>query len=88
MSIDGNGLGDAGLRPLFEALACNTRLRRLCICDSRMSAAFARDVLLPAVCANTSLRELMTGWEVEHACGSFLREAEALVKRRTDAAAE
>jgi hypothetical protein len=54
-------LGDAGLRPLFEALPQNTHLRTL-ICDQNgMSEACARDVLLPVVRANASLREVKSG---------------------------
>jgi hypothetical protein len=51
-------LRDAGLRPLFEALRRNSHLRELDCSHNNLSEAFARDVLLPAVRANTSLREL------------------------------
>ena len=51
-------LGDAGLAPLFEALPRNSHLRELQCCFTGPSEAFARDVALPAVRANTSLREL------------------------------
>ena len=51
-------LGDAGLGPLVAALPRNTRLHVLDICENNMTDAFARDVLLPAVRANSSLREL------------------------------
>jgi hypothetical protein len=46
-------LGDAGMRPLLEALPHNTHLKDLLCTGSGMSAAFARDVLLPAVRATT-----------------------------------
>jgi hypothetical protein len=51
-------LGDAGLRPLLDALPRNTHLRTLDCSRNGMSEAFARDVLLLAVRANTSLTEL------------------------------
>jgi hypothetical protein len=51
-------LNDMGLAPLVNALRGNTHLRVLHCHDNDMSDAFARDVLLPAVRANTSLREL------------------------------
>jgi hypothetical protein len=53
-----NNLRDAGLRPLCDALPRNTHLRELNVARNGMSVAFARDVLLPAVRANTSLRAL------------------------------
>jgi hypothetical protein len=63
-------LGDAGLRPLFEALPANTHLRELYCIDPRMSEAFCGDVALPAVRANTSLRHIHTGitaWDATNA---------------------
>jgi hypothetical protein len=51
-------LGDVGLRPLFEALPRNTHLRSMFVNINDMREAFARDVLLPAVRANTSLTKL------------------------------
>jgi hypothetical protein len=72
-------LGDAGWGPLVDALPGNTHLRRLRGCDreGRLSEAFARDLLLPAVRANTSLRTLRTGLDWQSAV-----EAEDLVDRR------
>jgi hypothetical protein len=58
LRINSNELGDAGLGPLFDALPRNTHLRTLDCSDNNMSAAFARDRLLPAVRDNTLLREL------------------------------
>jgi hypothetical protein len=52
-------LGDDGLRALFQALPHNTHLRALECTQNGISDAFARDVLLPAVRANTSLRKLV-----------------------------
>jgi hypothetical protein len=74
------GLGDAGLRPLFNALPANTHLRKLDCVYNRLTEGFARDALLPAVRANSSLRELQTGEKSDAA-----REAKALVQRRADA---
>jgi hypothetical protein len=73
-------LGDAGLRPLFEALPSNTHLRRLFCPFNDITGAFARDVLLPAVRANTSLRKLVTGADFESAV-----EAERIVSSRAAA---
>jgi hypothetical protein len=69
-------LGDDGLRPLFEALPANTNLRKLGCYDALISDAFAADVLLPAVVANESLRQLDAG-HTPHA-----RQAVALVRGR------
>ena len=53
-------LGDDGLGPLVDALPHNTHLRELGCMDYDMSAAFARDRLMPALTANTSLRRLIS----------------------------
>jgi hypothetical protein len=74
-------LGDAGLGPLFHALPANTHLTTLTCSDNELSDVFVRDALLPAVRANTSLRELDTGLDTDVAL-----IAEALVRRRADAA--
>jgi hypothetical protein len=77
-------MGDAGLRPLMEALPRNTHLRALIAADNDMSEAFARDVLLPAVRANTSLTDLQTGNDgVGPHVGAV--EAQAIVARRAAA---
>jgi hypothetical protein len=57
LNVSHNHLGDAVLRPLLEALPANTHLRTLTLSYNDMSEAFARDVLVPAVRANTSLRQ-------------------------------
>jgi hypothetical protein len=54
-------LGDEGLRALMEALPRNTHLRTLDVRYNEVTEAFARDVLLPAVRANTSLQRLHVG---------------------------
>ena len=62
-SLDLNNchLGDVGLRPLFEAFAGNRTLRTLSCRGNEISRSFARDVILPAVRANASLRKLLFG---------------------------
>jgi hypothetical protein len=60
LTVSNSLLSDDGLRPLFEALPANSHLQELDCSYNEMSEAFARDVLLPAVRANTSLRTLTT----------------------------
>jgi hypothetical protein len=75
-------LGDGGLRPLFDALPANTHLRTLDCSDNELrAAAFVRNTLLPAVRANSSLRELVLDLP-RWACA---REAVAVVERRAAA---
>jgi hypothetical protein len=76
------GLGDAGMTPLLRALPRNTHLRSLVCSEAGMSADAHRDVLLPAVAANASLRCLSLEEDCPHAL-----EAEALVARRAAACA-
>jgi hypothetical protein len=73
-------LGDAGLGPLFDALPANAHLRKLNCVRNVLSDAFVRDSVLPAVRANSSLRELNAGLETDAA-----HEVEALLQRRADA---
>jgi hypothetical protein len=54
-------LGDAGVGPLFTALAQSTTLHTLDLTHNAISRECARDVVLPAVRANTSLRKLEFG---------------------------
>ena len=57
--VDGNGLGEAGMKPIFEALRGNAGLVELTLYEEeQFSAEFAGDVLLPAVRATTALRVL------------------------------
>jgi hypothetical protein len=92
LDVSWSRLGDAGLHPLFEALPHNTHLRTLDVTGNNVSAACARDVLLPAVRANTSLRKLFLGENRDDVADEFirvfLREATALVAARATAAAE
>jgi hypothetical protein len=78
-------LGDAGMAPFVNALAGNTHLRKLsCFCNG-ISDAFARDVLLPAVRANTSLRKLSTVGADDYNTTSAELDAGALVAARAAA---
>jgi hypothetical protein len=70
-------LRDDGMRALFEALPRNTHLRTLNCSQNGMSEPFLRDVLLPAVRANTSLRELVTD-----PGGASAAEAERIMRSR------
>jgi hypothetical protein len=78
-----NSLEDAGLAPIVEALALNRHLRELDVRDAtygnRMSEAFARERLLPALRANTTLCDFKC---VIYATGPAAKEAEELVRRR------
>jgi hypothetical protein len=74
-----NHLGDAGLAPLIEALPLNRHLRKLYVRDNGMSEAFAREQLLPAVRANTTLRALHCVDRERPLAGA---EAEGIVRRR------
>jgi hypothetical protein len=80
LDVEWCGLGDEGMGPVMEALRNNTHLTKL-NCSYNVSEAFARDVLLPAVRANSSLRELVAAGEAYDAVAA--REAEALVAART-----
>ena len=74
-----NLLRDAALAPIVEALARNHHLRELDLHFNFMLEAFARDLLLPAVRANTTLRALKCECI---ATGPAAAEAEELVRRR------
>jgi hypothetical protein len=80
LDVSSCDLGDAGLEPLFDALPANTHLRKLSCRENKLSDAFVRERLLPAVRANSSLRELNIGLDADAAL-----EAEALLQRRADA---
>jgi hypothetical protein len=77
--ISDSALGYAGLAPLVDALSRNRHLRSLNIARTGMSEQFARERLLPAVRANTSLHELCCGYgDLPQAAA----EAQVLVKER------
>jgi hypothetical protein len=75
-------LRDAGLRPLFDALPANTHLAKLECGSNNLTDALACNVLLPAVRANGSLRQLSCWPQYDIAAGRALGEAEALVTQR------
>jgi hypothetical protein len=81
LNVSDCSLGDAGLRPLMEALPRNSHLRALYASDNRMSEEFAREELLPAVRANTSLMALHSGSDYVGPYAGAV-EAEAIVARR------
>jgi hypothetical protein len=83
----GRLVGDAALRPLFDALPQNTHLRTLIFSGGgRVRHEFVRDTLLPAVHANTSLRsfEVQT-YYTDAVTAALLRDAHALVAARAAA---
>ena len=69
-----NNLEDGGLAPIVEALALNRHLCTLNLSNNAMSEAFARERLLPAVRANTTLRELR--------CDFVVHEVQQLMRDR------
>jgi hypothetical protein len=71
------------MAPVCAALPRNTHLRALHCSVNRMSAAFAADVLLPAVRANGSLLQLVAGTE---RIGDPSLEEEAVARRAAAAA--
>ena len=87
--------GDVGLGPLMEALPHNTHLRALDCYNTGMSDDFARIRFLPAVRANTSLRDLSVttvsiGWDenANNRQSAEVLEAQALVSARATADAQ
>jgi hypothetical protein len=70
-------LGDDAVRPLFAAVAGSTRLQMLHCYGNDISAECARNAVLPAVQANTSLRELYLDEDIAE-----LQQAEDLVRAR------
>ena len=86
VNIGGSFLGDAGFAPIMVALSRNTHLSQFCCCNMDMSVEFARERFLPAVRANTSLRNLLASerWGVHdgEAPPAEVLEAEALVAAR------
>ncbi len=76
-------LGDDGMRALLEALPRNTHLQKLDCSENVMSQPFLRDVLLPAVRANVSLRELATHEFGDG--GAYAAEAERIMRSRAAA---
>jgi len=84
LDLSRNRLGEAGLGPIFEALPHSSTLKEL-LCSvidgGGISSEFVRDVILPAVRANTSLRTL--DFHVDEDPLPELLEAQAIVDART-----
>jgi Ran GTPase-activating protein (RanGAP) involved in mRNA processing and transport len=89
VDVSNNGLGDAGLAPIMAVLRSCKHLCSLRCDYNGVSEAFARDVLLPAVRDNASLRALTACGGRDGGSTPFLCQAEALVAARAaaDAAA-
>ena len=82
LDLEYSYLGEAGLAPIFEALPRSITLKELCLVahGQRISREFARDVILPAVRTNTSLRTLrFDNWVTL----PDLTEADAILAART-----
>jgi hypothetical protein len=77
LNVMGSGLDDAGLGPLFDALATNTHLCTLDVSYNEMSEALVRDRLLPALRANGDVY-----LSVDDAT-PLAREVDALMRQRT-----
>jgi hypothetical protein len=73
------GLGDAGLRPVAQALRANTHLTQLECKGNGATEQWARDDLLPAVRANTALQRLGAAAYGTHGAA---QQAEAVVEAR------
>jgi hypothetical protein len=73
-------LDDAGIGPVVEALRHNTHLTKLKLHGNELSEACVRDVLLPAVRANSTLR-LLAAMDFYYSAAAL--EAAALVAART-----
>ena len=97
LDLSENSLGEACLAPIFEALPRSSTLKELLYSISHtktISREFARNVILPAVRANTSLRTIVGyvldddgDWEPRQYDDRKrlpeLREAQAIVDART-----
>ena len=83
--MSSNRLGEAGLAPIFEALPRSSTLKELLHSLTRnetISREFARDVVLPAVRANSSLRTLYFGFDPNDVLFPELEEAQDIVAAR------
>jgi hypothetical protein len=80
LDVSRSGLGDDGLRPLFEALPHNTHLQKLNGCINFVTEAFGLVVALPAVRANVSLREVYIDADGDAAAG-IARELRSRVQQ-------
>ena len=84
LELIGCNLSEAGLAPIFEALPRASLLLDVTIKGEELSSEFARDVVLPSVRANNSLRELKfyDGNEDEDDLLPELIEAQNIVNAR------
>ena len=87
LCLDDNRLGEAGMAPIFEALRCTSTLTELSLRGEQFSLDFVRDVVLPAVRASTSLRNLesvnlVDAEEDEEELLPELREVEGILEAR------
>jgi len=82
LNLNDCNLGEAGLVPIFETLPRASRLMCLAFGGDELSPEFARDVLLPAVRANNSLRSLNFRYEDEGELLPELIEAQNIVEAR------
>jgi Ran GTPase-activating protein (RanGAP) involved in mRNA processing and transport len=80
LAVSGCSLGVDGAGPLFEAVARSCTLKRLYCSYNALTADFIRDVALPAVQTNTSLRYLDISQGGED--GPEVQAAVALVQAR------
>ena len=86
LDLTWNQIGEAGLAPIFEALHFSSTLKELIVDHEDISHEFARDVILPAVRANTSLRRLNFRYDDEYYDEKLLPElveAHIIVAART-----
>lgn len=74
-------LHDDGKRPIFNALSGNLFLRRLCCDENSITFPFAREVVMPSILRNVTLRELKIGSEDEPVLADFLTMFVALGQR-------
>ena len=66
LEVQYSKLGETGLAPIFEALRGSAGLTELDLTREHISADYARVVVLPAVRANSSLRQLNLGSDSEN----------------------
>ena len=92
LNLPGSALGVAGRAPIFQALRNNSSLTTLGFRtlagqgEERISTIFLRDVVLPAVRANTRLRRLEGLHSVDEEEGNpVLREVEDILEARRQA---
>ena len=86
LELTWNQIGEAGLAPIFEALHFSSTFKELIVDHEDISHEFARDVILPAVRANTSLRRLNFRYDDEYYDEKLLPElveAHIIVAART-----